>query len=253
MISVLVIAALIILATALVCYVFISQHIAKKKKQQARIMKALKQRQQLFKLLVTELPTGYLPFELAHYVYRVLLNTCEQLAKLAPADGYDEEFQIFNKQLETLPKQGQKVKLPANKINEANTLLRELGQHITAQVQTGSLTPTAAKGLMQHLRKLLLQSAVDTYTRQAKQAKEEGKLRLAIHYYTLARKLLIKENSRQVYQKQIDQLSEIIAKYEQEYAEQNQQQKARQNDEGELQKSLSELEDDSWKKKQLYD
>ncbi|MDO6747339.1 hypothetical protein [Gilvimarinus sp. 1_MG-2023] len=251
MTSVLAIAALIILATALVCYVFITQHIAKKKKQQARILKALKQRQQLFKIIVAELPPGYLPTELAQYVYRVLLNTCEQLAKLAPNDGHSDEFQVYSKQLETLPVQGGKVKIPTEKTESANALLRELGQYITNQAQSGSLTQASAKNLMLHLRRLLLQSSVDTYIQQAKKAQAEGKLRLTIHHYTLARKLLLKENAKQGYQKQIAQLSAIIEKYEQEYTAQNPTKKSAPE---EVEKSWDKLEDDdSWKKKQIYD
>ncbi|MDO3385418.1 hypothetical protein QWI17_06145 [Gilvimarinus sp. SDUM040013] len=254
MTSVLVIAALVILATALVCYVFITQHIAKKKKQQNRVLKALKQRQQLFKVIVSELPAGYLPTEVATYVYRVLLNTSEQLAKLAPNDGYSEEFQVYSKQLEALPTQTEKIKLPPEKTNEARTLLQELGRHIGTQTQSGALPAATAKSLMLQLRRLMLQISVDSYLQQAKKAQAEKKLRLAIHFYALARKLLVKENSQQGFQKQIDQLTTVIAKLEQEHAALSPSAKPAQEDE-DLQNSWKELEreDDDWKKKQVYD
>lgn len=252
MTSVLVIAALVILATALVCYVFISQHLAKKKKQQARVLKALKHRQQFLKMLVSELPAGYLPAELNSFVYRVLLNTCEQLAKLDPGGGYNQEFQQYSQQLQASGT-ATKVKLPPEKSAEASSLLKELGRYITAQSGAGAIPAATAKGLLLHIRRLLLSASVDSHLLQAKKARSENKLRLAIHYYNLARKLLLKENAQQGFQKQVDQLSEVITKLEQEYAAQQPQTKPS-GEEPESDEAWNKLDDeDDWKKKQVYD
>lgn len=252
--SVYLIAALVILLTAMVCYVFISQHLAKKRKQQLRVLTALKKRQQLFKYMASGFPPGFLPSDLNKLVYRVLLNTCEQLAKLDPSGGYSEEFQLYSKQAENQPLAGEKPKLPPEKTGEAKTLLQELQRYISSQAEKGRLPQPQAAGYLAQIRRLMLQIAIESYSQQAKKARSENKLRLAIHYYSLARKLLLKEASQQNVKKQVEQLSGIISKLEAEYAAQEAPPASVVEEEKATRKAWNEFEEeDSWKKKQIYD
>lgn len=249
------IAGLIILLTALACYVFISQHLTKKRKQQQRVLNALQKRQQLFKHLIAGFPPGYLTTELNQYVYRSMLSNCEQLAKLAPKEDYDQQFQLYSKQLEAqqASKAG-KTKLTPEQLNQVRPLLQELQRYIASQAEKNRLAPPQAATYSQQIRRLMLQSTIESYSQQAKQALNDQKPRLAIHYYTLARKLLLKEASRQNVKKQVEQLSAIINKLEAQQPELAGGTAAEAEDEEQTRKQWEAFEEsEDWKKKQIYD
>ncbi|UTF61369.1 hypothetical protein [Gilvimarinus sp. DA14] len=252
--SVYLIAGLVFLLTALVCYVFINQHLAKKRKQQNRVLSALHKRQALFKHMAKSFPLGFLSDDLHKFVYRILLNTSEQLARLEPQGGHDAEFQLFNKQMESLPSTQEKVRLNPEQVTQTRPLLQELQRYIASQSEKGRLPKAESTHYSTQIRRLLLQSTIDSYTQQAKQARSENKLRLAIHYYTLAHKLLLKEAARQNVKKQVEQLSAIINKLESEYSEQQAIPDPTAEEEQKTQKQWEAFdEDEDWKKKQIYD
>ncbi|WP_020210334.1 hypothetical protein [Gilvimarinus chinensis] len=252
--SVYLIAGLVFLLTALVCYVFINQHLAKKRKQQNRILTALHKRLELFKHMAKSFPVGFLSNDLHKFIYRILCNTSEQLMKLEPHAGHDAELQLFNKQLEDLPGNAEKTRLTSAQASQIRPLLQELQRYISNQSEKGRLASAEASHYNTQIRRLLLQSTIDSYTQQAKQARADNKLRLAIHYYTLAHKLLLKEAARQNVKKQVEQLSAIINKLEAEYNAQQATPDPTIKEEQQTQKQWEAFEeDDDWKKKQIYD
>ncbi len=252
--SVYLIAGLVFLLTALVCYVFINQHLAKKRKQQNRILSALHKRLALFKHMAKSFPPGFLSNDLHKFIYRILLNTSEQLIKLEPNGGHEAEFQLFNQQLESLPGNTEKPRLAPEQITQIRPLLQELQRYIASQSEKGRLASAEAAHYSTQIRRLLLQSTIDSYTQQAKKARADNKLRLAMHYYTLAHKLLLKEAARQNVKKQVEQLSAIINKLEAEYNQQQAIPALGAEEEQQTQKQWEAFdEDEDWKKKQIYD
>ena len=248
--SIYIVIAIVALLTALVCYIFIAQHLAKKRKQQQRILHALRQRQQLFRFMVSGFPPGFLPTELNTLVYRTLINTCEQLAKLEPEGNHDQERELYSKQLATA-EPAKRTRLEGEQqINEARSGLKELLQFITLRVERGQIQkPQAAKYIGQ-IRHLLLQVTIDSSMQQAKQARQNGKLKLAIHHYTLARQQLLKEPTQQNMQTQVEQISALIEKLEAEVANSETQTSPTETS---AQAWDSIEEEESWKKKQIYD
>ncbi|BFM19936.1 hypothetical protein [Gilvimarinus japonicus] len=251
--SIYIIIALVALLTVLVCYAFISQQLAKKRKQRLRLMNALKQRLELFKQISSGMPAGYLPADLNALVYQVLINTLEQLAKLAPKDNYSAEAAEYQKQFKASKESADQTRLKAEQTAQVQPLLKELARYVGSQAESGRLTKTQSNRLLGLCRRLLLQTTIEGYVHQAKQARSENKLRLAIHHYTTARKLLLKEAGQQDVTKQVAQLSAVIAKLEQENAAQSGP-TATASDEAAASKEWEELEDEGdWKKKQVYD
>ncbi|WP_041522632.1 hypothetical protein [Gilvimarinus agarilyticus] len=251
--SVYIIIAIVALVTALVCYAFISQQLAKKRKQRLRLLNALKQRLDLFKQVVSGMPAGYLPSELNALVYQVLVNTLEQLAKIAPKENYAAEASEYQKQFKASKEAAERTRLNPEQATQVQPLLKELARYIGAQTESGRLSKAQASKLLGQCRRLLLQSTIEGYISQAKQARSDKKLRLAIHHYSTARKLLLKEAGQQDVTKQVAQLSAVITKLEQEDATLNKPASVS-AEEADSNKAWDEFEEDGdWKKKQLYD
>jgi len=251
--SIFIISALVALLTALMCYAFISQQLEKKRKQRLRLMNALNQRLALFKQIVGAMPAGYLPAELNSLMYQALISTLEQLAKLAPKEPYNAELAEYQKKYTHSKEASERARLNPEQAAQVQPLLQELARFIAAQAESGRLPKPQASRLLGLCRRLLLQSTIEGYIHQAKQARTDNKLRLAIHHYSSARKLLLKEAGQQeTTTKQVAQLSAVIAKLEQEHA--NQDQPSTAAEEHASNKEWQEFEDgQDWKKKQLYD
>jgi len=215
-----IISVLTLLLTVLVAYVFIKQSIEKKRKQILRILRALKQRANDFKLLLNGFPENFLSKDLSELVIRCLMNVMEQLVQLEPNDStHLESLSILSKQLEETkrrPKDSKRAKLEnPQQVKEVKRLLQELNKFILHFKNKGSITPGQHKTYESQIKQLVIQMTVDNYIISAKQALSGGKTRLVVHYYTLAQKLLLRENAKGLYQNQIAKLAEQIEKYEQ--------------------------------------
>src|SRR5690606_27238888 len=99
-------------------------------------------------------------------------------------------------------------------IKEVRQYLQELARFVAQQETHKLLNSVQAATYHDQIRRLALQIAIDSYTLQAKHAQQRQKNRLAVHFYTLARKLLVAENVTHRYDKQIAQLQTIISKLE---------------------------------------
>jgi hypothetical protein len=250
-----IIVALVAILTALACYAFISQQMEKKRKQRLRLIKALQQRLSLFKQIVTGIPAGYLPSELSALVRQTLLSTLEQLTSLADKDqkaNYEAQASEIQDLLNASTNMSERPRLTPEQTTQVQPLLKELARFIGAQTENGRIPRVKASNLLGKCRKLLLQSTIEGYISQGKKAHAEQKLRLAIHHYTTARKLLLKEAGKQDVSKQIAQLSAAIKKLEQENIAQGA--PAEPPAPEAASKEWEELEEaDDWKKKQVYD
>lgn len=253
--SVYIIAAIVILLTALVCYIFIAQHLEKKRKQRLRLLRALLQRQQLFRHMAVTFPPGFLPAELNALVYRTLIATSEQLASIDPQKPHAQEAAQFSKQLAEAPAAvANRPRLESEQqVAEVRILLQELMKALITWSERGQISKPQAAKQGAHIRRLLLQVTIDSHLQQAKQCRAEKRLKLAIHHYNMARQALLKESAQQNVQKQIEQISAAITLLENEVANADTQVTSTVED-NKGQKAWEELEDaDSWKKKQIYD
>jgi hypothetical protein len=242
----------------LVCYAFISHGVEKRRVQRQRLITALKVRDHNFRYLATGLPPHFLPADLNTLVYRALIDTCEQLAKLDPKDpSHQADAILFSSQLaaaKPMPEGRVRLENPA-KIKEVRQYLQELVRFISQQEALKHIKPVQAAVYHDQVKRLALQISIDSYMLQAKYAQQQKKPRLAIHFYTLARKLLTTENVSHRYDKQIAHLQATINKLEEAVANQAQ---ADTNAEVDTQPGLASKEwehfgEEEWKKKQDYD
>jgi hypothetical protein len=254
--------AIIVLLCALACYAFISQAIEKKRVQRQRIVMTLKTKHRNLVYLINGFPPNFLTSDLLSLMYRALIDTCEQLSKIEPRDQQHlDDITLYTNQLDTLPTnnvtQRARVDNPLA-MKEIRQHLHEL-QHLLAQQEALKvINKVQFSAYIDQVKRLNLQMTVDAYLYHAKQAQQAAKLRLAIHYFTLAKKLLIAENTTRAYDRQIAQLDEITHKLEE---------KAHLTGEIELASGSDAIadpaakewenftppDDDTWKKKQIYD
>lgn len=261
--SALIISLIIAVLVVLMSYAFISQTIATRKDQKKRMLSALKLRSRDFKFLLNGFPPNFLSKDLNILVHRCIIEVTEQLAKLEPKEAlHAEELVLFKKQMEQVqrrPKDAKRAKLSnPQQGKEVKRLLQELNKFLVHLRKRGSISESQHTSYEAQIKNMVVQLAVDTYIMNAKQASSSDKVRLAIHYYTLARKLLAKESGTQSYKKQILQLNEVIARLEDQAHEEEPEAeptKLSQASEKAAQEQWAEFgqEEETWKKKSLYD
>lgn len=259
-----VITLIIVLLVALLAYAFVSQTMERKRKQRKRMLAALKLRTKDFKYMISGFPPDFLSKDLSALVHRCLIEVLEQLVGLEPSNkAYSEELALVSKQLEEAkrkPKKPARTKLTnPQQVKEVKSMLQSLHNFIGQQQQRGNLSMAQFKQYESQIKQLVVQLTVDSYILNAKQAQGSNKGRLAIHYYTLAKKLLAKESGNADYQTQIEQLSSTINELEVELAEQEPEYEADKEAEAGRENASSEWDEfnkdpeDPWKKKSVYD
>ncbi|MEN0039329.1 MAG: hypothetical protein AAGC78_19800 [Cellvibrio sp.] len=262
-----VIAIVFLLLILLAGYLFLSHSIEKRRNQRQRVITALRARRNAFRDLATGFPTGFLSHDLTALLYRALVDCCEQLSILEPKDPtHAEQSNLYTNLLSTHKEGSQqpKVRLDNPKqIKEAGQLLQELHKFVLQQSASKVINQVQTDAYTDQIKRLVLQMSVDGHIFNARQSQQVGKIKLAVHYYTLARKALAAENNGHGFDKQITQLDTVIAKLQEkadampEGAE-NKDAAATQNKssaEGGSSKEWKQFneENDKWKKKQIYD
>lgn len=258
---VLIISVIVVVLLAVVAYAFVFQSVDNKRKQRQRLISGLKQRAGNFNYMVSGFPADFLPKDLNVLVLRCLVDVHEQLAKLDPQDtthmaALEKYKSAMAKAVESADT-GKRVQLASlQQIKDVRTHLQELYKFVEKLLQRRQLTGTEAKSYSKQIHKLILQISLDAYLMNAKQAEQQGKTRVALHHYALARKLLTRDNSDKSYSKYIAQIESVIQGLEQRLAEeeQNQPQTVAESDQA-ASKEWDDFQnqDAAWKKKTVYD
>jgi hypothetical protein len=242
---------------ALASYVFISQSIEKKRVQRQRALMTLQTKRRNFMHMISGFPPGFLTSDLLGLVYRALIDTCEQLRVLEPkSPQHQDDVTLFTNQLAALPKNAaaQRVRMDnPQQMKDVRQNLQELQRFVIQQEAIRVINKVQADSYVDQIKRVNLQMGVDSYIYLAKQAQQIGKLKLALHYFGLARKLLVGENTGRAYDKQIGQLDVLISKLE-EQTQTHKEPEAAEPDPAASQKEWDSFNpEDSWKKKQMYD
>ncbi|HSC68956.1 MAG TPA: hypothetical protein VLC79_14760, partial [Cellvibrio sp.] len=194
-------------------------------------------------------------------------DCCEQLSRLEPKDpAHEEQFALYTGLLATQKDTAQQTKVRLEnpqQIKEAQHLIQELYKFVMQQSAQQLINQVQTEAYTDQINRLVLQMSVDGHIFNARQSQQVGKIRLAVHHYTLARKALANENAGHGFDKQIAQLDAVIAKL-QEKTESTQEgtevpPNATKEKPAPADKSSSkewkqfDEENEKWKKKQIYD
>lgn len=263
-----IIAIIFLLLILLAGYLFLSHSIEKRRVQRQRLITALRARRNSFRDLATGFPAGFLSNDLTALLYRALIDCCEQLSRLEPKDPtHAEQFSLYTNLLATQKDSNQQTRVRLDnpqQIKEAHHLLQELYKFVMQQATLHIINQVQTEAYADQINRLVLQMSVDGHVFNARQSQQAGKVRLAVHYYSLARKALAAENAGHGFDKQIAQLDSIIAKLQEkadappegtETATAATQAKPATTTDGSSSKEWKQFdeENDKWKKKQIYD
>ncbi len=258
-----VIVVIVGLLGALVCYAFAIQTIQQKRERRQRLLTALKTRARTFKFLLNGFPPGFLTKELTNLVQRSLADVCEQLSSLEPNEpSHLQDLQLISSQMVEAKRNVKPTAATVlenhQQIKDVKVGLEELYKFIERLQAKRSLPKTTTDLYRAQVKHLVLLVTVDSYCLHGRQAKQANKTKLAIHYYDLAYRLLLRENKPTTYQQKIqktrailDELQEQLAQEEPHKPLTDQELADREEVEGEWDK-FSE-KDDVWKKKNIYD
>jgi hypothetical protein len=264
--SVYVIAAIFLLLTLLAGYLFLSHSIEKRKVQRQRLITALRARRNSFRDLATGFPAGFLSNDLTALLYRALIDCCEQLTVLEPKDHtHSEQLTLYSNLLSAIKENTQQARVRLDnpqQIKEAHGLLQELYKFVMQQSALKQINQVQTDAYTDQINRMLLQMSVDGHVFNARQAQQAGKIKLAIHFYTLGRKALAAENASHTFDKQIAQLDTVTAKLQEKLDSTSEKPPTT---DGEAANSKTATQDSSkewkqfdeenakWKKKQIYD
>jgi hypothetical protein len=268
-----VIAGFFLLLTLVAGYLFLSHSIEKRRIQRQRLITALRARRNSFRDLATGFPTGFLSNDLTALLYRALIDCCEQLARLEPKDhSHEEQLALYTNLLSALKESTQQVRVRLDnpkQLKEAHSLLQELYKFVKQQFALKQINQVQTDAYTDQINRMLLQMTVDGHVFNARQAQQVGKVKLAIHFYQLGRKVLAAENAGHTFDKQIAQLDAVIAKLQEKVEIPTEQNGDTSNSDSDaiaskpktstIDTSISkewkqfDEENEKWKKKQIYD
>lgn len=241
----------------LMCYIFIRQTMKEKKAEKDRLHRALKKRAKTLLQMIAIFPDDFLPKELQIFIYRCIIETYENLTKLEPNENqYIDGLKMHSAQMEATmrkPESRKNLNLQnAAQLNELRRYLNMMGEFLQRSVKRKMITTKQYSHYRLLIKSLIAGLAVDNYCIAARQAVEIGKVKLAIHYYTLAKQLLIKETPSG-YQEQIKGIDEALAPLMESQVDEGVISEVAEP-ENQEESEWAEFEEESdWKKKNVYD
>ena len=242
-----------LLLAVLVGVAIMLQTIEKNNKERRRLESSLKTRARNFQHMLEGFPEGFLNKDLKLLVCRCLQEIYTQLNSLNPKNPtYKNNRGIIDQQVETIQQQpatNNRVKLndPAQ-IKEIQQLLQGLHSFIGKLNKSQKISNDQAKAYAFQVRNLMIQSTIDALMNGVNDSLAKRKPRLAIHYLHMIIDKLTKENGQGQYNEQINQYKEMMQQCEQQAIELDERRKEADEEWDEVNK-----DDDSWKKKAIYD
>lgn len=226
---------------------------------------ALKTRVRNFKFMLNGFPQGFLPKDLTLLVQRSLMQLLEQLTKLEPNANHSQDLQGVAQQMAETQRQpppvtNQSVQIVDNpqRVREIKACLEELYKFIFQLEGKRQLTRPQADIHRAMIRNLVLQLTVDSYVLHGRIARDKEKPRLAVHYFDLALKLMLKERANGQFDGRINQLRAAMADLEGRLLTEAplapQATRADDTDQTAINEEWDKFaQEQTWKKKQVYD
>ena len=255
-----IITAIMILFGLLLTFAFISQLQQKRKGQKNRLASALKARSRKVMNLLTVYPQNFLSSELQALLLNQLLETTKALIQLEPKDPSHKKNQI------TLSEKLDQVQSRANSINktkltdtkqikEVHKNLEELYLFIQTLAQKQEISADQANNFNAQIKQLTFDLSANYNEISAKRELNEGKTKLAIHYFTQVI-TLHRGNEAFGNQDRASELESLVAELTEKLEEETRQKEIEATNIEENSKDGSNgftEGDDLWKKKTMYD
>lgn len=237
------------------------QAIDKSNKDKKRMLTALKGRARNFEYVLETLPAGFLSPELYLLVCQQNLDTCEQLSQLEANNAefkaqVDAAYQRLDMAKKSPTAQKGFAFSDSKQIKEVKQLLTMLFNFIVSLQKSGKINGQQAGAFGNQIKQLMLQSETDALMGAAKDAAGKGKFKLSIHYHNMVIEKYKKQNASGAYNDKIAILKQQIDELNKHAATEAPSPSASAQDEAtakEWDDVVSSSDDDTWKKKAIYD
>jgi hypothetical protein len=261
MTSVYIITGFILLSCATIGFISIKQSIAKRKRERARLLNALKKRSKELLQMLNAFPPDFLPKEISAFLYRCIVDVFEQLSKLEPKQPeFLKQLMLYTAKMETTIRQPintHKAHLQSTtQINEIRQYLNYLSRFMQSRVKRGSLSNQQYATYKLILKNLVTKLMIDNYILSATKSLNIGDNKLAVHYLTLAKDIIIKEGLANTQKDSIAHINTELMKLHKLLKIENETASKVQMDtqakaEGDKWNTFE--SNDDWKKKNIYD
>ncbi|ARN75889.1 hypothetical protein [Oceanicoccus sagamiensis] len=251
-----IVAAIAIGLFILVAIAITIQTIDKNNKEKRRLESALKARSRNFDYMLDGFPEGFLSRDLQVLVCTCLEEVYSQLVQINPTKGYKDSLARARQRLAEYKAKKANDKTvtltDAVQIKEIQKMLGGLYNFISKLAASKRINAKEAMIYGKQVRRLMVQTSTDVLVEPIKEAMQQGKPRLAIHYLHMANEKMSKENDDGFYNDRIAKQTSRIAELEEQATGLESSAKERKQ---EAAAEWDELDkpDDSWKKKAVYD
>jgi cytochrome c biogenesis factor len=217
MTSVHIIIGLILLTCGAIGFIFIKQTIAQRKRDRERLLNALNKRAKELVQMLNVFPAYFLPKVISVFLYRCIVDVFEQLSKLEPGrPEFLEQFMLYTATMETTIRQPDNAKQAnlqsTTQINEIRQYLNYLSRFMQKWVERGNLSSKQFAAYKVILRSLSTKLMIDNYILSATKSVDIGKAKLAVHYLTLAKDIIVKEGLGNTQADNIAHISEELVR-----------------------------------------
>ena len=238
----------------IVCVGFVVQSMERQQQEKKRVESALKQRARNFRQMLEGFPKGFLGKDLQILVCTCLQDVYEQLVQLNNKEPeYKKQLDSVNEHLQKLNKtQVDQRHTPLSdpkQIKEVQKLLNTLFNFIIRLRKTGKVNQAQAQNYSRQIKRLVTRTSVDAITDAMKTALAQNKPKLAVHYLHMAIDKMNQQNADGSFTQNIAAMQEQIEQLEKTLEER------KQKAEEQISEQWDDVEqdDDSWKKKAIYD
>ena len=242
---------------------FVIHTVERNRKEKKRLETALSKRAASLQHMLDNFPENFLGNELKVLICKSLINIYEQLINIGSNKSQcNAQIANISQRLQTLASESsdkpyQALENPAQ-IKEVKAQLNMLYGFINKLLTQNSIGKAQAQAYTQQLQVLLTQTSIDHYAIAARQAEEQQKIPLAIHYYQSALDKLNKESLSKAYhqyainyQQKINELRALTPQVTKDpLPEQGAETTTAASEEWD---KFLDTDEDDWKKKSVYD
>ncbi|WP_114416219.1 hypothetical protein [Marinospirillum perlucidum] len=253
MVIVIVLVGIFIVALGLMLFVFARQQNEKKKIEAQRRVRILADRGRQMQILLDELPPHYLSQDLRAFVASQWLDLLHEQQQLGSNDPkLKEEMTAAQNKIDEIRSSNQPDPEPVTDIQVANGVrrnLKQLNKVIVSLYQDKKIAHRIAQTYLNEIKQGFTQTLVEVFRASARKAEAQNNLRIAVVHYKRIMSELNRNNPNGVHNQTLLECRQTIQELEDRIALESE------SSNNELAESVDEMmeEEDSWKKKQLYD
>lgn len=253
MVIVVVLGVIFLIAIIMIMVVYARQQNEKKKLEQLRRIRVLADRGHQMQLLLDEIPPHYVSPDLRVFIaeqWIELLHEQESLGCKEPR--IKTELEAAKNKLQEIRSSNQPKPQPVVDLQTANGVrrsLKQLNKIVIGLYQERKIAQRIAQGYLNEVKLGFTQTLVEVFRASANKAEAEGNERIAVVHYKRIMSELNRNNPNGIHNQTLLECRETIAKLEEVIAAQSE------NNDNQLAEGVDVMIDnqDSWKKKQLYD